>query len=316
MKIPFLACQIIAACLFSSSVFAEDRANDRENSITDYLISAPIGETSASITMGAAIGSSTGSVHTYISDSDTAFENSYGLSGALGEVNVGYALSLPHQLYGAIGAFIDTRSNSAELETGITTTSYNYRQKSVFGLTMSAGWVFARGDILYGKIGHSESNFERTGSQSTSSGANFHRVYRDAGMQQGIGFLMAASPCNYWRVEYVTTPSFSDFSNTYEGSTFKYMTTNSEFKVGWEYYLSPFRSHNSHDFSPLQIDGMYFGLLLSQDNLMLDHKYQIDLTTSDSILVEKYIRPSLNIMGGIQYWVWHITCHKQYLCSD
>ncbi len=297
MKMPFAIRSMALVYLVSMNCVALAEDDDSANPITDYLIAAPVAQTDTSVTMGLALGFSAGSIHTNVSGSDSVHQRSDGLSGVLGEANIGYALAMPYNMYGALGLFIDNRSNIAELETGNSSTSYTFRQKSVYGLTLSGGWHFDRGDILYGTVGHTESNFERSGMESANTGANFHRVYRDSGLQYGLGFLMAADTNSFWRYEFVTTPQFSEYTNTYNDSTFKYKTTNSEFKVGWQYYISglPLRSKQ---FTPLALDGVYLNLLLSEDNLMLDHKYEIDVTTGASMLVEKFTRPSLNLMGG------------------
>ena len=47
-----------------------------------------------------------------------------GMHGGLAEVNIGYAIAMPYQIYGSLELFIDGRNNSAELDTGVPETSH------------------------------------------------------------------------------------------------------------------------------------------------------------------------------------------------
>lgn len=116
-------------------------------------------------------------------------------------------------------------SESAELEAG---TSY--------GVGLLAGFNITEATSLYGRLGYQRTNFELTesyndsfyGSESVSGDEDLN------GVRYGVGIETALTPTVALRLDWSQT-QYSDYSETYEGETFKIDPTESQFQVGVSY---------------------------------------------------------------------------------
>jgi hypothetical protein len=297
MKSGLFLIGLTIAAATTPAAYAYEANDENTEKITNILLHAPIEATQSSFTMGTAIGVNAGTMLTSTTGSTNAFEAPEGMEGALAELNIGYSLALPYQIYGALEAFIDGRSDTSELETGSAATSYTFRQKSIYGFSLAAGWLFNRGDMLYAKTALIAQNLEREGSESADTGVNFQRSYRDSGMSYAVGFMMPNGQNSYLRYELVRTPSYGVFSNQLGNSQFNYQPSSYSFKLGVEYYFDPF-STKSNAFEPLEVNGIYGNIDISQESLMLDYQDKIDIAGGANTRTEKYIIPSNNMMQG------------------
>lgn len=290
-----LACQLGAAFAYEDDSNASASSDD---SITGYLISTPVERALGSFTTGIALGVSTGAVRTTITRSGVNYIMPEGLIGALGEFSLGYMVSLPYQLYTGLEAFIDARSSVAEFESPASPSiSYAFRTKSVGGINAAAGWIFARGDILYAKAGLNKSKWKRTGYENADVGQNLSKAFRDVNSQVGVGYQMPNSDSTYLRFEYTMTPKYGAMTNNIGTTLFAYQPVSSEFKVGLQYYFTPFPV-KTNDFTSLRVSGIYGVLSITHNSYMLDHTVRSQPVTGTSQLASTWIQPSFNNTGG------------------
>lgn len=264
--------------------------------MTDILARAPLEKTETSLGFGLATGLDAGSVHTTISSSDNTYDVPEALIGGVAEVNASYAISLPMQLYTAIEFAFDGRSTSANLDTGSTDTSHSFKVKSTYNGTISGGWLFNRGDILYFKAGLLRSKIERQGAASLTTGANFDRSYRDTGKTMALGFMMPTDQNTYFRYELTRTPSLGEFSNQLSdqqgnNSVFNYKGSSLGFKVGYNFFFNHFLD-NPKSYNSLQVNGPYAMLGLQYQNAQLDFQNKIPFAEGRQTRVEKFVRPA------------------------
>ncbi len=277
------------ATLIPAAVYASNTVN-AEN-ISDILSRAPLEQTSSSFGLGLSVGLDAGSMHTEITTGSKSFDSPEGLSGSIAEVNAAYAISLPLQLYTSLEFAFDGRSSLAKLKTSSANTSYAYRLTSTYNGSLAGGWLFNRGDILYLKAGILKSKIKRTGSSSQTSGSNFDRSYRDIGQHFALGFMMPTDQYSYLRYELTHTPSFGEFSNELGNSSFKYNGSSIGFKLGYNFFFSPFYAKPT-DYQPLNINGPYASLGLKYQSAQIDFQNKVSFAEGTQTRVEQFVRPA------------------------